>query len=204
MKAAWILFTMLLAWPAAAAQFGVPISDLSDGAWSENAGDADADHFDEMDEGISSTDDATTSWRSANNPSADMLSSNITSLTDPSDDTGHVLRVRAAKSAAGGRTIDIDFRIEQGGSTIHATCNDTSNNAISETWTTYSVTLPTSCTSLISDYGDLEIVVEGNFGGTGGGRRLLLSTSELEIPGDAAGGVFTLNSFFGFALPSTY
>ena len=73
----------------------LPISDDEKNDWTEVAGDADGDAFDELDEGIAATDDATTAWQHTNDGlGPDILKCKMTSRDTPSDPTKMLVQVR--------------------------------------------------------------------------------------------------------------
>ena len=169
-----LILAAFLARYAWSIQCGVPISpDIGVGSWTvENEEIANGAAWDELDEDTACTgadDGATSDWDSGNNPNiTSELELTLTSLTDPTVDTGHVLRFSADKSASGGRTIDCIMELRQGGSQIDATCDERQVN-IPDTYTDFAFTLPASCTSNITNYGDLDCVIdcEDTSGGPG-------------------------------------
>lgn len=180
----FFLLALLVCPPLWGVQCSVPDADESLGTFSENNGDADASAFDELDEdtGCSGADDnATTSWRSANNPNPDVMRISITSLTDPVGNSSHNLRLSYAKSASGGRTIDLTWGIRQGGTTISG-CTDDTNTNISDTWVDDTLTISSGCADNITDYSDLSINVSCQFSGGGAGRRCLVSAMTIDVP----------------------
>lgn len=159
-------------------QTAVPINDTLVGGWSEGAGDGGSDAFDELDETVAAADDATTYWRSSNNPSSDPIRCGVTALVDPITKVGHVLKARCAKSGSGGRQIDIVVRLFEGA----AQRAGASLSNISDAWQTISYTLSEAEANAIGDHGNLRIEVEANVSGGGAGRRLYCTAMELECP----------------------
>lgn len=169
------------------AQLLAPTSDDDNpGSWQEEAGNADANSFDELDEGFPS-DDTGSYW------SEDPASSfgirpfrwAFPSATDPETDSGHWHRNRTAKSASAGRQVDMQYQWTKGaGATVVDTSGTISN--INEVWTTRQLELSAAETGNI-DYADIELTLE--FIGVGGGspRKGWVSTMEVEIP-DAGDG----------------
>ncbi len=138
------------------AQFGRPSTDTynADG-WTEHDGDT-TNMFQEIDE--VSYDDADY-IRSALTPTSDVYVTKLTSVEDPLSSAGHTVRVRHAKSAAGGDTINLTVELRQGyvnegtPGTLIATVM--SAVAISETWTTTVYNLSAGEADAITNYGDL-------------------------------------------------
>ena len=92
------------------AQFGRPSTDTTREAWEEDDGTT-VDIFDQIDE--ASADDADY-IRTALTPTSDAYVTKLTSIEDPISSTGHVVRYRYGKDAAGGDQIDIIVQLRQG------------------------------------------------------------------------------------------
>ena len=168
-------------------QFAIPTSDIAQDGWAEGVGDLDADAFDELDEGIDggTPDDDTTYWQSPNNPAtgeaircAVGLAISGAALEDPGVNTGHVLKARCRKSAAGGRTLTVVVRLFEGVAQRASTVLIDISNA----WTTISVTLTAAEADAIGDYTNLRIEVDPSTSGGGGARRLRCTAMEFEVP----------------------
>lgn len=171
-------------------QYAVPISDISKASWIQLAGDGDADAFDENDEGIDSgsPDDASTAWQTdATNSVSRTIEFGLTSLSDPSSSSGHILKARVAKSSASGAQLDGVLYLYQG-TTLIATSSTVTN--ITETWQTITLTLSSGEADSITDY----TALRGRFVGTlgaGASRRARISAMEFQCP-DVGGGAQTV------------
>lgn len=168
-------------------QYASPNSDGGETGWVEIAGDGDADHFDELDEGIAcggcSPDDATTYWQSSATPSSsEVMETFMTSLTDCTCNTGHIYSIRAEKTSTGGKSLDMIWSFRADGSEIA----QQTQLDIDAGWTTYSDTLTAAEADTISDYSTLGVFVWGNVAAGGPNRAIRVSTKEIEIP-DAGG-----------------
>lgn len=91
-------------------QFGRPITDTANDGWTEDDGTA-ATIFDQIDE--SSADDLDY-IRSPLAPTADVYVTKYSAVEDPQSSTGHVVRYRYRKDAAGGAQIDLTVELRQG------------------------------------------------------------------------------------------
>lgn len=124
---------------------------------------------------------------SPNNPSGDIIRfgtvflANRTGGTgaDPGVDKSHRLIIRHQKNGAGGRTIDLTWRVKKGDGTViqSGTIAD-----ISDAWTTTRVFLTAANVATISDYTDLFLEIEANVSGTGAGRTARVSYIEIDVP----------------------
>lgn len=172
--------------------YGVPISDVSKTNWSEGVGDGDGDAFDELDEGIISgtPDDATTYWTTTSTGTANKLQCNITSLTDPSVDTGMTMRVRYRYTGGTPATDALFVLLSQGTAGKYLV----GLNAHSGDWETRAITIPEATVATITDFTDLELAM---YIGAGTGT-LDLTAMELELPANKFGNVSTLDLNFGF------
>lgn len=103
----------------------------------------------------------------------------VASLVDPSDDSGHVLRWRHAKSAAGGNSIDLTVELRQG-TTVIATASFID---IGDVWTTGTLVLSGAAAANISDYSDLRLRFIADVSGADLARAAHVSWAELETPG---------------------
>jgi len=171
-------------------QYALPISDNGlDTDWVQGAGDGDADHFDEQDEGFgagrgsgSGPDDATTYWNMTGIGTAyagDHLANNLGGITDPGVGTGHIYRVRCAKSASAGKQVDVRISLTATG--MSSVILDFTN--ISNVWTTREDTLTAAEADSITDYtSGMVIGQEGVTVGGGAGRTLFSSALEFECP----------------------
>ena len=92
------------------AQFGRPSTDTTREAWEEDDGTT-ASIFDQIDEAIADDGDYI---RSAQVPTSDVYCTKLTSVTDPLQSTGHIVRYRYGKDIAAGAQIDITVQLRQG------------------------------------------------------------------------------------------
>lgn len=136
-------------------QFGRPIADTVIGAYTDEAGGT-ANIFEGIDE---VTPEDVEFVRSEVGPSSSVYACALTSsLEDPLASTGHIIRSRANKSAAGGAQIDLTVQLRQGyvnegaQGTLIATL---SQSDIDENFTTYAYTLSSGEADAITDYTDL-------------------------------------------------
>ena len=173
------------------AQFALPTSDTFVLGWAEGAGDGDANHWDELDEGFgagrgsgSGPDDATTYWVNTGTKGSPFpLRNGLSSVTDPVGNTGHFIRSDCRKSASGGRQIDLTIKLYDP-STERAA--ETFVN-VDDVWTAQTHTLTTGEADSIGAYGSLRMETYGTEVGGGGPRNPECSAHEFECP-DAPGG----------------
>ena len=143
------------------AQFGRPSTDTTRDNWEEDDGTTTA-IFDQIDEAV--IDDADY-IRTVLAPTSDVYVSKFTTLEDPVSSSGHVVRYRYGKSAAGGAQIDLTVQLRQGytneGSpgTLIAAWTHTD---ISDTLTTAAQTLSGAEADSITNYADLYIRLVAN------------------------------------------
>ena len=165
-------------------QIAAPIANQGTTNWEEENGDGDGDWFDELDEGITSTDDNSTSWKSPATPVNEQMRTLMASVTDPASSSGHIYRSRSRKNPGGGVQIDIIIRLFQSTTEIATeSFADVSNG-----WVTRIDTLSGTEADNITNYGDLRTDTEADAVGGGAGRRGVESTHEFECPDAAAGG----------------
>lgn len=139
----------------------------------------------EVDE--SSPSDADYAYGSTN--ATETLTLDLTSVTDPNDNTGHVVRYRITQGnnsdpptvPADTTTVaTITCRLLQGGTQIaaHSTQNCTG------AWVTVTWNIDSADAANITNYGalQLEFVQVGTGGGPAGRRRGVLGWTELEVP----------------------
>ena len=143
------------------AQFGRPSTDTTRDNWEEDDGTTTA-IFDQIDEAV--IDDADY-IRTVLAPTNDVYVSKFTTLEDPVSSTGHVVRYRYGKSAAGGAQIDLTVQLRQGytnegspGTLI----KEWTHTNVSETLTTAAQTLSGAEADSITDYTDLYIRLVAN------------------------------------------
>jgi len=137
------------------AQFGRPSADTynSDG-WTDQAGGS-TTIYTTIDETVASDTDYI---KSASAPSNDPYVTKLSTLEDPVSSSGHTVRFRYCKSAAGGATIGLVVQLRQGyvdegtPGTLIAT---TTVADIGETWTNGTISLSAGEADAITDYTDL-------------------------------------------------
>ena len=130
------------------AQFSRPTSDVALDGWTNPSWSA-------IDE-VTADDADKTSSPSA--PTNDELIVGCGSVTDPAVSTGHVVRYRFGKSAAGGAQINLTVGLYVTNTLIA----EWSHTNISDTKTTVSQTLTTAQTDAITDYTALRLRFKGN------------------------------------------
>jgi len=144
-------------------QFARPDADLSIGesAW-EDEGGATTSLWESIDEVAAADGDFV---RSELSPSTSQYVARLSDVEDPLVSTGHTLRARFAKDAAGGSQIDMVAQLRQGyvnegtPGTLIATLTQTD---VDENFTTFSTTLSGGEADSITDYTDLAIRFTAN------------------------------------------
>ena len=136
------------------AQFARPTTDTTRDNWEEDDGTT-TNIFDQIDE--SSFDDADF-IRTGLAPTSDVYVTELTNLEDPVSSSGHVIRYRYAKDAAGGAQIDLTVQLRQGytnegspGTLI----KEWTHTNIGETFTAAAQTLSAGEADSITDYTSL-------------------------------------------------
>jgi hypothetical protein len=143
------------------AQYGVPVADVADGDWTDQAA-SNVDMFEDIVPGtpgsIGGGDDATYA-QSGSNPSSDACEFDLTlSLEDPVSSTGHIMRWRRQKSASGGGTINMIVNLREGSTGGNGTLiNGFADNTLPDTWATTSDELTGGEADAINNYDDLQI-----------------------------------------------
>ena len=190
-----VLRIFCLCWVAvavlSAVQYALPDTDEQVLNFAEGAGDGDGDAFDELDEGFgagrgsgSGPDDATTYWVTTDE-SSNGIRNGLTTLTDPEVGTSHIARGRTRKDASGGKQIDHSVTLFQDGLGQLGSPDVTAD--IDNVWTTRTWAIPTTTTSVITNYALLELRLVLEEVGGGAPRIGWLSAQEFECP-DVAGG----------------
>ena len=139
------------------AQFARPSADTFNGDGYVDQAAGSSNIYTRIDEAV--VDDADY-IRSANNPTADVYVTKLTTVEDPSVSSGHVLRARCKKDLSNPDAMNITVQLRQGyvnegtPGTLIATLNQT---GISTSFTTYEVTLSGVEADLITNYADLYI-----------------------------------------------
>lgn len=131
------------------AQFARPDGDTSVGAWATNAGGT-TSLFATIDESVANDADFV---RSELAPNASAYECSLSNIEDPVSSSGHVVRYRYAKDAAGGAQINLTVELRQG-TTVIASATHTN---ISDTVTAGSITLSGAEADAITDYTDLRL-----------------------------------------------
>jgi hypothetical protein len=128
------------------AQFGRPEADIV--AWASGT-------FADIDESVASDAEYVSSDSAPNN---DVYVTRLSDMEDPVASTGHIVRYRYRKNAAGGAQIDLTVQLRQGyvnegspGTLIE----EWVHTDISETFTTQAQTLGATEADAITDYTDL-------------------------------------------------
>ncbi len=153
------------------AQFARPSSEVDAGFWLPIPGGTTTAAIDEVTPNdatdyIAST-EATGEWA-------------LSSVTDPNDNTGHILRIRARKSSSGGRTKTIQRELRQGSTTIQqSTAIPLADDG---SWETITLNITEANAANITDYSDLRVVLTSGETGGGGPRDVHVTWVELEVP----------------------
>ena len=144
------------------AQYSVPSADITDGNWL-NASASATDIYLSIVPGtpgsIGAGDDATYAESDAN-PSASFFVVDMSTIEDPVSQTGHILRWRRQKDAAGGGQIDLTVELRKAYVTEGApgtVISTTSDTDLSETVATTTDPLSAGEADAITDYGDLQV-----------------------------------------------
>jgi hypothetical protein len=143
------------------AQFARPSTDTTRDNWEEDDGTT-ASIFDQIDESVADDADYI---RTVLTPTSDVYVTKLSTLEDPLSSTGHVVRYRYGKDAAGGDQIDITVELRQGyvnegtPGTLIASATHTN---VSSGWTAGTITLSGPEADAITDYTDLYLRFVGN------------------------------------------
>lgn len=143
------------------AQFARPSTDTTRDNWEEDDGGT-TSIFDQIDEAVADDADYI---RTGLTPTSDVYVTKLSTLEDPLSSTGHVVRYRYGKDAAGGDQIDITVELRQGyvnegtPGTLIASATHTN---VSEGWTAGTITLSGAEADAITDYTDLYLRFVGN------------------------------------------
>jgi len=149
------------------AQYAIPDADLDDGTWLDDAAsniDLFASIAPDTPGGISSGDD--TDWiTSVLNPTNAPVGIGLSTIGDPVASTGHIMRWRRAKDAAGGGTIGLVVELRQGyvnEGTPGSLINGFTDANLSETIGTTTDTLTGGEADTITNYADLQVRLVAN------------------------------------------
>jgi len=115
---------------------------------------------------------------SGNNPVNETCEVGLSDVTDPAASTGHVVRYRYGKGAAGAKQIDLTVDLVQGTSVL-ATWSHT---AISSSKVTAAQTLSGAQADSITNYADLRLRFTANGVGGGSPASATVTWAELEVP----------------------
>ena len=144
------------------AQYATPDADIVDGTWLDEAASA-TNLFDGITPGtpgsIGAGDDSTF-IESVLNPSNAACAFGLSTIEDPVISTGHIMRWRRLKDAAGGGTIGLIVAVHQTYITEATTgtlINSFTDANVSETVATTSDTLTGGEADTITDYADLQV-----------------------------------------------
>lgn len=142
-------------------QFARPDADIVDGAWTKSSG-GQVDMYTMIDE--VSFDDADY-VQSESAPASSAFAVNLSNVEDPVSSTGHIIRYRYQKEAAGGAQIDLTVQLRQGyvsevtqGALIHSEAHTNIGNG----WTAGTFTLSGAEADAITDYTDLQLRLVAN------------------------------------------
>jgi hypothetical protein len=143
------------------AQFARPSVDTLNDNWQEDDGGT-TDIFDQIDESVADNADFI---RTQLTPTSDVYVTKLTTVEDPLLSTGHVVRYRYAKNAAGGDAIDLIVQLRQGyvnEGTPGTLIASASHSGISETFTDGTINLSGAEADAITNYADLYLRFVGN------------------------------------------
>lgn len=149
------------------AQYSTPSADITDGSWLNQAASATNIYLSLVPgtPGSIGSGDDTTYAESEANPSTSAFAVDMSTIEDPVSSTGHILRWRRQKDAAGGGQIDLTVELRQGytGEGSQGTLIDTNTDSnLSETVATTSSTLTGGEADSITDYSDLQVRLVAN------------------------------------------
>jgi hypothetical protein len=144
------------------AQYAIPDADIVDGTWvDETAGNTNLwNGIAPLVPGtIDSSDDALF-IESVANPSNAACAFGLSTIEDPVSSTGHIMRWRRLKDAAGGGTIGLVVALHEtylSEATVGTLINSFTDAALSETVATTTDTLTGGEADTITDYADLQV-----------------------------------------------
>jgi len=144
------------------AQYSVPDADLVDGNWVDQ-GSSNADLYADIAPGtpgsIGAGDDATYAV-SPSAPSDEACGFGLSNIEDPVSSSGHIMRWRRQKNAAGGATINLTMQLREGyvdEGTQGTLINAYADNDIPDAYATQTDTLTGGEADSITDYTDLQL-----------------------------------------------
>lgn len=143
------------------AQFAVAIADIVDGNWLNQAASATDIYLSIVPDtpGSIGAGDDTDFAESEANPSSSPYSFDLATIEDPASSSGHIIRWRRGKDAAGGGQIDLIVQLRMGfisEGTPGTQITSQTDNDLSDTIATTSYTLSGGEADSITDYGDLQ------------------------------------------------
>ena len=144
------------------AQYANPDADLVDGTFlDEGAGAVDLyDGLPPIVPGTPAAGDDATYIESIANPTSEACGFGLETLEDPVSQTGHIMRWRRAKNAAGGATMNMDVELRMGyidEGTQGTLINGFADNDLPDAFANTSDTLSAGEADAITDYADLQI-----------------------------------------------
>ncbi|HXI15508.1 MAG TPA: hypothetical protein VNM48_03980 [Chloroflexota bacterium] len=139
--------------PLGGPQFARPNADTSTGTWTDQAGGS-AALYAAIDEASIAVNDADY-LQSALSPASDAYTAALTSVTDPAVSTGHIVRYRYRKDAAGGDAVSLVVTLKQGATTIATWTHSTVDGSLG--WATAVQTLTAAQADAITDYATLSL-----------------------------------------------
>ena len=145
------------------AQYSTPSADVVDGAWLDSAASATNLYLSIVPgtPGSIASGDDTTYIESEANPSSSAVGLKLSTIEDPASPSGHVLRWRRQKDAAGGGQIDLTITLNENYTdegTQGTEIKSVADNDLSETPATATpITLADTEADSITDYSDLYI-----------------------------------------------
>jgi hypothetical protein len=174
---------MLMAGTAIALQRNKPVGpDVSrSGDWDPTEG---TDLWDELDDGVSADDgasDVESDPVNGNTTQEKSFTVTLSGVTDPVVNTGHEIKIRARKGSSGGATVKMKYILKDGDSNF-TNIRTTTSVALTDTWTSYGVTLTEAQAAMISDYSDMRIKIEAVGSTTNNTREMWVSNIQLVTP----------------------
>lgn len=149
------------------AQFATPDADIVDGTWLDEGGSA-VNIFDGLTPdtpGSIGAGDDTDYVESVLAPVNEAMAVGLSNIEDPQSSSGHIMRWRRGKNAAGGAQIDLTVQLRQGyvsEASQGTLINSFADTAIPDAFTTTSDTLSAGEADAITDYNDLQLRLVAN------------------------------------------
>ena len=148
-------------------QYAVPSADITDGSWLNQAGSA-TNIFSSIvpdTPGSIGAGDDTDYAESDLAPASSAFAVDLSTVEDPVSSSGHIMRWRRGKNAAGGAQIDLTVQLRQGytGEGAQGTLiNSFSDTNIPDAFATTTDTLTGGEADTITDYTDLQLRLVAN------------------------------------------